>query len=125
MPEFIPEHTPVGLDDFTEGYMIAAEWLLPDDGPKPTRGWTKAAVRQAVAECTDFQRDNEADLARYAETTGRDMASAGSDFSLTRNHHGAGFWDRGDDPCLRRLTDAAHVYGTRDGYVHRGWINWE
>ena len=39
----------------------------------------------------------------------------GHDFYLTRNRHGAGFWD-GDypDELGRRLTDAAHVYGTSE-----------
>ena len=38
-------------------------------------------------------------------------AQAGHDFWLTRNRHGAGFWDRGLGERGQRLTDAAHVYG--------------
>lgn len=37
---------------------------------------------------------------------------AASDFHLTRNHHGAGFWDGGwEAEAGRTLTEASHVYG--------------
>jgi hypothetical protein len=36
------------------------------------------------------------------------------DFWLTRNHHGAGFWDRDyPDDIGDKLTDLAHMYGER------------
>ena len=39
----------------------------------------------------------------------------GHDFSLTRNGHGAGFWDRGyPNDIGRRLTSNAHAYGSCD-----------
>jgi hypothetical protein len=46
----------------------------------------------------------------------------GHDFWLTRNRHGAGFWDRfyGDIPGEahgRVLTEAAHIYGESDLYI--------
>lgn len=46
---------------------------------------------------------------------GRDWTAseqAGHDFYLTRNGHGAGFWDRGLGDLGDRLTAAAEVYGT-------------
>lgn len=61
-----------------------------------------AAMR---ADCAAFVADNSADL------NGLDPAQSGHDFWLTRNHHGAGFWDRGYGPKGDRLTDAAHAYG--------------
>lgn len=44
---------------------------------------------------------------------------AAHDFILTRNHHGAGFWDSGrwHEPWDRRLTDLAHTYGETSCYV--------
>ena len=40
------------------------------------------------------------------------------DFWLTRNKHGAGFWDGDWAPEVgKRLTDAAHAYGSCDLYV--------
>lgn len=35
----------------------------------------------------------------------------GHDFALTRNHHGAGFWDRGYGEAGTRLSDAEQAYG--------------
>lgn len=40
----------------------------------------------------------------------------GHDFSLTRNHHGAGFWDRGLQELGQYLTTAAHGYGSSSLY---------
>ena len=64
----------------------------------------------------DFIAANAADLIAYAETihtTDGDTpwAWAGHDFALTRNGHGAGFWDRGLGDLGDRLADAARVYG--------------
>lgn len=47
-----------------------------------------------------------------------DPAQVGHDFWLTRNRHGAGFWDRGLGEVGRKLTDAAHAYG--DAYLYLG-----
>ena len=46
------------------------------------------------------------------------MERAGHDFWLTRNHHGAGFWD-GDWPedVDEKLTEASHSWGEMDLYV--------
>lgn len=123
MPVFIPDHSPKGLDDFTRGYLDCAEWLLDEEIDRnKVKGWAPASIIAAVVVCREFQEANAADLAQYEEATGRDMKSAGHDFWLTRNRHGAGFWDRGDDPCLARLTIASHAYGEIDAYVERGLI---
>jgi hypothetical protein len=53
-----------------------------------------------------------------------DPGAVGHDFWLTRNRHGAGFWD-GDYPADlgRRLTDSAHAWGEVDLYVgDDGWV---
>lgn len=41
----------------------------------------------------------------------RASARMGHDLWLTQNHHGTGFWDRGDNPVYQRLTDVAHRFG--------------
>lgn len=56
-------------------------------------------------DCESFYTSNRADLA------GMDPGQAGHDFWLTRNHHGAGFWDRGLGEVGERLTKMAHPYG--------------
>jgi hypothetical protein len=128
MPEFIAEHTPSNVDEFTRGYLEAAEWLIQgEDGEEidrdKIRGFSRAAIRAAKADCRDFQRSNKKQLAEYCERTGRDMSGAGVDFWLTRNGHGAGFWDRGSDPVFTDLTKASKPYGGTDPYVSRGWIH--
>lgn len=47
-----------------------------------------------------------------------DPEQAGHDFHLTRNRHGAGFWDRGLGDVGERLTAAAHAYG--EDYLYAG-----
>jgi hypothetical protein len=42
---------------------------------------------------------------------------AGHDFWLTRNGHGAGFWDRGLGTLGNRLSAAAKVYSGCDLFV--------
>src|SRR5438105_15551820 len=110
MPQFICEHTPADLDDFTRAYAECVEWLLDDSTDNErgisdrdlAEGFAAETVEKMRRDCAAFQEENAADLDAYQEATGRDLAGAGHDFWLTRNRHGAGFWDRGDDPCLTR-----------------------
>jgi hypothetical protein len=103
------------LDTMTRAYLECAEWagLSEEDrealelSVRPL--WDAPSQTQAFADCADFARDNASDLAHGSPER------AGHDFWLTRNRHGAGFWD-GDWPAEvgKRLTRAAHVYGTAD-----------
>lgn len=52
-----------------------------------------------------------------ADVDGMSLEAVGIDFWLTRNGHGAGFWDRGLGERGDRLTTAAHAYGSSDLYV--------
>jgi hypothetical protein len=55
MPEFIAEHVPTDLDDFTRGYLECAEWLIDENVARDKiRGFTKAAIAKATADCADF-----------------------------------------------------------------------
>lgn len=93
------------MDRFTQGYVDCALWVFQLDG----LGIDLPADLQAQAEedCKAFQEANWEDVC-----TARSPEHAGHDFYLTRERHGAGYWD-GDypDDVGRRLTDAAHVYG--------------
>lgn len=125
---------PGDVDEFTRGYLECAEWcgLLDGDDIEGGRAafdayddvprWGDKALATAREDCADFQQANAADLANV------DASQAGHDFYLTRNRHGAGFWD-GDYPedIGRRLTDAAHVYGSADVWFNaeEGTLNFE
>jgi len=111
------------LPAMTEGYIESALWSSldygPDEnaeprpmddnyGPDDLAPDTRAGM---VADCLAFWTANSEDLATM------DAGQAGHDLWLTRNGHGAGFWDRGLGDLGDRLTDAAHVYGVVDLYV--------
>jgi hypothetical protein len=112
------------LDEFTAAYVACALWSSTDEsddsGGRPmddTYGADDIApetLARMVADCADFQRDNAADGVSIA---GR-ATCAGHDFWLTRNDHGAGFWD-GDwpDDAGERLTKASKPYGSFDLYI--------
>jgi hypothetical protein len=71
-------------------------------------------------ECREFQESFADDLAEACDNgriNGYDMERAGTDFWLTRNHHGAGFWDRGLGDVGDKLTANSHPYGETDLYV--------
>lgn len=46
----------------------------------------------------------------------KSLGDLGHDFWLTRNHHGAGFWD-GDWKEGDKLTEWAHTFGSADWYA--------
>jgi len=50
-------------------------------------------------------------VANWRDVRDLDPGQVGHDFCLTRNRHGAGFWDRGLGTRGDVLTKAAHAYG--------------
>jgi hypothetical protein len=119
------------LDDFTLAYIEAALWSSNDDsdesGGEPLDSnysiddLDPDTLAMMADECRRFQEENAADLARYDHPEWTAAELGGHDFWLTRNHHGAGFWDR--SKCLpedagKRLTSASHKYG--EYYLYLG-----
>lgn len=109
------------MDSFTQAYIEAALWSSTDDDGGPldrrfdVRNIDDATLSRMETVCADFQ-------ACYRDLyigAGWTDEQAGHDFWLTRNRHGAGFWDRGidDNNAGRLLTEAAHGFGTFDLYV--------
>ena len=111
---------------FVRGYITCALWSSTDEsdesGGEPMDAnydaddLTEDARKRIDDDCEAFMLANMADLVeytqRYAPTGEYEVwECAGHDFWLTRNHHGAGFWDRGLRELGDRLTKAAHVYG--------------
>lgn len=84
----------------------------PMDGAFDLSDIAPESLDSMLADCEAFAVDNASDL------EGNWTAEqAGHDFWLTRNGHGAGFWDRGKGAVGDRLSDAAHAYGSSDLYV--------
>lgn len=100
------------MNRFLEGYLECAAWLCEGDDAREAQ-FSADFLAQAAGDCAAFQAQN-AELLALAG----DDAQNGHDFWLTRNHHGAGFWDRGyPDAIGNALTEAAHKAGERDLYV--------
>jgi len=98
---------------FIDAYIDAALWSSSDDeGPLDRFDADDidiATKGQMVDDCISFYFDN-------YDMISDDPEQAGHDFWLTRNHHGAGFWD-GDWENGDELTKAAHAYGSYDLWV--------
>lgn len=109
------------LDAFTLAYLECALWSSTDnsrdDGGDPLddnygiEDMAQSAIDAAKEDCDDFQAAHRTLIEGHEER-------AGHDFWLTRNGHGAGFWD-GDWPedAGKILTAASKVYGSVDLYV--------
>ena len=118
MPVFVPQFVPIhphlpSCDSFTVDYLEAIEWTLDEEYADKAIGFSKEAIAKAKEDCEAFQEANEDDLTAYETETGY---TGGVDLWLTRNHHGAGFWDRGLEDLGQRLTDAAQL-GSQDAYL--------
>lgn len=108
------------LDSFTRGYIEAGYWLGDEEQGIPDMDFcdlAPAALATIIHECRAFQEANAATLALAMEVEGYDIEQAGIDYWLTRNRHGAGYWDRGLGQVGKDLTDAAHADGERDLYI--------
>lgn len=115
------------LGQFTLGYIEAALWcgiVHEEDSGTEERNYdiddiSAKALHEMIEDCTDFQAANRTDLIA-ARSTANTPAQQGHDFYLTRNRHGAGFWDRGLGEVGDRLAKAAHAYGDSSLALHRG-----
>lgn len=71
------------------------------------------ARTQMRSDCESFL-DEVRDILSHS---GISLEQAGHDFWLTRNRHGAGFWDRDLGDIGQALSDAAHDFGEQTLYV--------
>lgn len=121
------------LDAVVRAYIATALWssTLGDDRGTPMdldhdeSDLAPATLAKMEADCAAFLEANRDTIEAAIETgevkCGPDFDEwerAGHDFWLTRNGHGAGFWD-GDwpEPMADRLAKAAHAFGEVDLYV--------
>jgi hypothetical protein len=77
--------------------------------------FSEEAVAQLREELTDFVESNVGDI-ELMISAGFDFGQIGHDFILTRNGHGAGFWDRGLGENGERLTEMVKPFGEVRAY---------
>lgn len=84
----------------------------------------KEAIESFVREFVQENREDHEAYLRLPTTSTHDEADTselfGHDLLLTRNGHGAGFWDRGLGDLGDRLTTAARVYGSTSAEIIDG-----
>ena len=116
------------LDEFTRHYIICALWAENDQSDPETGGnplddnytidnVAPECLEVMIADCSKFQMENVDDIAAWKEPGAKHGGHsaeemAGYDFWLTRNGHGAGFWDGDwDEEVGKRLTTASDKFG--------------
>lgn len=105
----------IEVDEFTLGYLEAMFFTEDEELGQDTTIYTidNNTLTRIVADCAKFQAEN-SHLLAFA---GADDYN-GHDFWLSRNGHGAGFFDRGYGSAGQKLHQAAKVY--REFYVYLG-----
>lgn len=128
MPQFVLDHgSPEGskafaaLDSFTQGYVECLFFTeCHADNPELEHAsfaeLAPETLARIVEDCRDFQTSFAELLERAFEFDHYDESRAGHDFWLTRNGHGAGFWDRGLGAIGQRLTEMSKPFGSCDLY---------
>lgn len=110
------------FDQFLTGYTTALFWSSTDERDGETVNLddymtSTQADDKCRADCLAFFTENYAALATAASATGYSWSHAGHDFALTRNGHGAGYWDRGLGELGDALTRAAKAAGAVYAYL--------
>ena len=100
----------IKIDPFVRSYLETALWSSTDDNgisldaQYQVGDCSPKALAQAESDCRDFREQSGEEF---------DNEEDAHNFWLTRNRHGAGFWD-GDypEPDATRLTELSHSFGT-------------
>lgn len=113
------------LSDFEDAYISAMLWSghdgdTPLDAEHDNDDLADDLRARVHEDCEKFVTS----VQEYLEPYGKPhlwwpSEQAGHDFALTRNHHGAGFWDRtlGTHITREALTYAAHQMGEQSWYI--------
>jgi len=120
------------IDVMTKHYILCALWSSCDEFEQPLDAvYTPSDVSpdawaDARSACADFVGQAREIIESLPNWYGAHpdcgkkfpkYAAAGHDFWLTRNGHGAGFWDRGLNDAGGKLTDMCVGYNGVDMYV--------
>lgn len=107
--------------EFVRQYIETLLWCSTDcDGEPLDRRFSSSDIpldvaKRIVTDCRVFW------LGALDDILG-DPSQAGHDFALTRNHHGAGFWDGDWEKTVgEKLTKLSHQFGEFELYYECNW----
>jgi hypothetical protein len=114
------------MNQFPQGYLTAAFWTNDEHAPsgcdysqtdRPEAMFERLSQDELLKACRDCRHFQD-QQAGHLRIGGLSDFKAGTDFWLTRNGHGAGFWD-GDWPETQgeALTEASKAFGEVDLYA--------
>ena len=97
-------------------YLETAAWSSSDDNGRTLEGmeWSREAKKVAASELDSFCHYLDSLEIDYSMVPDDTLAG---DFWLSRNGHGAGFWDRGMGVLGFDLHAAAKSFGSIDVYI--------
>lgn len=106
-------------------YQVCARWSSADSDGQPLDSgkyadleWSAAAQEKCIDDVVGFITENVEHIRPFLAESGLGWGQIGHDFWLTRNRHGAGFWDRGfAGPAVEALTESSHAWGEVSLYV--------
>lgn len=110
------------IDLFINSYIGTALWSSPDDNDEYLDAnyliydLAPETLQKIREDCAEFLSKADSIIQDQPGIYSRNLELAGHDFWLTRNHHGAGFWD-GDWEEGDKLTEIAQSFGEVDLYV--------
>lgn len=112
---------------FLDGYLVCCLWSSNDNsdesGGEPldanydVSDFADEALAKAVKDCNAFIAKAGKLMEALNEKLGTNDEQHGHDFWLTRNEHGAGFWDRNYGKAGDALTDFAKSFGQCDAII--------
>lgn len=111
------------INNFINGYISCMKWSTPGETPDGEElidltGFTvsEEALQTITEDCEKFVNSYK-DLLSQVYTNPTEYQNAGHDFWLTRNGHGAGFWDRGFGVLGDALTARAQGFKELTPYI--------
>ena len=116
-------------EEFLQAYIKCAIWSTPEDDDRipfdhPDLELSPKALERCKKDCDSFLEEM-VEMPSYGSGEYSDTAMCGHDFWLTRNGHGAGFWDRGIGLLGDTLTNLAETFGECYLYVCGDFIEIE
>ena len=102
------------INEFVSGYIDAATWTEEEELGRDA-DWSEEGLADMKKDATAFYTKAEELLNSVDGEHG--LAGHGHDFWLTRNGHGAGFWDRGYGDAGEELSELAKEFGEANIYM--------